>query len=185
MAADRFLVPFTFAGHLSAAAVSIAVADYVACHAVVRACYPAGGGCFDPVVSAAMVVEDRAPVAGSVVAAYGESATAVTVQAQWNHFSEVRLECFCWSVTDSDKQLDVTSAGMNTTVGIYQWTLATTPTGAGALLAWQAVTAAAARNQTGVIWTNRFAVRFICVWHIACAGIVRVTLASWLIAQQY
>ena len=87
---DRYVVPFTFAGHLTSAAVSAPVPSDATYYLAVRACYPAAGGCFDPVVSGPLVVESQAPDAGVINASFSESGDGkVAVAASWDHFTEV------------------------------------------------------------------------------------------------
>jgi hypothetical protein len=100
LSSDRFVVPFTYAGHQTTA-VSAALPSDATYFLAVRACYPAGGGCFDPVVSAPVVVEAQAPEAGAMAASVAEREGAVTVAANWSHWTEVsgvigRCGAVCW-----------------------------------------------------------------------------------------
>ena len=89
VSADRFAVPWTFAGLSSAAGQTVSLRPLTTYYGAVRACYPDPAGCFDPVLADGITLDSVAPVAGSLGASYHDTGAGLVVMAWWQHFQEV------------------------------------------------------------------------------------------------
>lgn len=136
---DQFVVPFTFNGQLTSASLDGPFDSDSVYFFVVRSCYPRGGGCFDPVLSDAMVIESNPPVETNVVTQYAEVSQGIHITAAWQHWEEVTM--------------DANGTSSDTIVQTYMWSLGMSPSGTDIVIAWQPLTKTLAGLQQGITWS--------------------------------
>ena len=90
---DRYVVPFTYAARSTEARVNgLSLLPLHTYYLAVHACYPAPAGCYDPVISDGLGVDDVRPDQGNVLGSFSEySNMTVGIIASWNHFQEVMM----------------------------------------------------------------------------------------------
>ena len=165
---DRFLMPWTFAGHLQAATATVRLPALQTFYPVVRACYPAPAGCFDAVVGAGVAVDSVAPETRALGGVYHERGRQATASVWWQHFLEVGVVVVATHTrhththtrthahTVTNNQTDVVGNTRSSRAApLYHWTLAPTPSGSRSLFPWKPLTASIAAASPRMRWNQR------------------------------